>query len=151
MVFAVDPAITDVGDSVPLSATGMLHKGAGHKHLTVIGECHRDGIVHTGSHERLDPGAIRPHAENVSGLAFPSFLVGEVVRLLGKGSFAPIDPPIGPGKRPMKVVGTARQRFAIVPDVALLGHPIPVGISQLPDLRRTGNIKRPMQPHNTLR
>ena len=51
----------------------------------------------------------------------------------------------------MNVIGAAGQRAALEPFFALVRHAITVGVRELPDARRTGDVNRTVIPKATLR
>ena len=51
----------------------------------------------------------------------------------------------------MQVVGAADQGLALKPLAALIGHAVTVGVGELPDARRRGDIPRTVVPQTTFR
>ena len=50
----------------------------------------------------------------------------------------------------MQIVGAVRQCLAVKPDFALLGDSVIVGVGELPDLRRRGDVQRAVKPQRSL-
>src|ERR1043166_3136717 len=94
---------------------------------------------------------VRPSAENMRGSAGKSPSSWQLISLLGKSSFAPINPAIRAKIRPMQIVGATSQRLALVPFGADVGYAIVVRVRQLPNAGRRGNIDRSVVPHASFR
>ena len=50
----------------------------------------------------------------------------------------------------MQIVRAAGERLALVPFLAAIGDAVTIGIGQLPDARRRGDVERPVEPHRPL-
>ena len=72
---------------------------------------------------------------------------GPLVGLLGERALAPVDPAVRAEVRAVQVVGAAGQRLALEPLFALVGDAVAVGVGQLPDARRRGDVERAVEPH----
>ena len=72
---------------------------------------------------------------------------GACVRLLREGALGPVDPAVGPEIRSVQIVGAAGQRFSLEPLLAPVGDAVAVGVGQLPDARRRGDVERAVEPH----
>src|SRR5690606_12488836 len=88
--------------------------------------------------------------KDMRGPRRPRTTIGLFIRLLRKGPFAPIDPAVWAEVRTVQIVGAASQRLAVEPDFALFRHSIVVAVGQLPDLRRRGDVDRPLVIHHPL-
>ena len=66
--------------------------------------------------------------------------IGQFVRLFGEGSFAPINPAIASKIRPMQIIGAARDRTAIVPDLTFFVDSVRVAVSEFQNMGRCRNI-----------
>ena len=77
-------------------------------------------------------------------------LPGPLVGLLGERALGPVDPAVGPGVRAVQVVGAAGERLALEPFLAPVGDAVAVGVGQLPDARRRGDVERAVEPHRPL-
>ena len=69
------------------------------------------------------------------------------VLLLRERPLAPVDPAVGAEVRAVQVVGAAGERLAVEPHLLLVGLAVAVGVGELEDLRRGGDVERPVQPH----
>ena len=50
----------------------------------------------------------------------------------------------------MQIVGAAGECLAVEPHLALVGHAVAVGVGELPDLRRGGDVERAVEPERAL-
>ena len=78
-------------------------------------------------------------------------LPGPFVGLLGERALRPVDPAVGPGIRAVQIVGAAGERLSLEPFLAPIGHAVAVGIRQLPDAGRRGDVERAVEPHRAFR
>ena len=122
-----------MNEAVALAAAGMDEEGGREDRLAAGGEDHVDRVVHAAGHDRLDARSIGPAAEDVGCLGHKRRLAGPRVRLLGKGSLAPVDPAVPAQVRPVQVVGAAGQGFALEPFDSLVGDAVAIGVGELPD------------------
>jgi hypothetical protein len=100
-------------------------------------------IVHTASHHRVDRSSTRMAAIQVGRLALPILARKDLVRLLRKSCFRPIDPTVGTKPWTVQVVGTARKGCSIKPNFPFLADSISIGVGEFPDLRWSGNVNIP--------
>ena len=151
MVLPVDAAVEGMNQPVTLTATGMDKERARHDPLPFRREDDVDGVVHPAGQHRLELARIVAGAEDVASAGRPAGAAGEVVALLGKGPLAPIDPAIAAEVGAMEIVGTAGEGFGVKPHLARLGDAVIIGIGELPDLRRRGDIERAAVPQRPFR
>ena len=71
--------------------------------------------------------------KDVSGTTDESGSVRLWVGLFGKGTLAPVDPAISAEIRAMEIIGTPRQRLAVMPDLTLIANAVVIGIGEFPD------------------
>ena len=69
------------------------------------------------------------------------FASGELVTLLGKGAFAPVDESVRTEVRAVEIVCTTGQRLPIKPDFLAIGDAVPIRVGELEDLGRSGNVE----------
>ena len=149
MDLAVDAAVNRVDQAVALAAAGIHKEGRREDPLAAGSEDDVDRVVHAAGHDRLDAGSIRPAAEDMGRPRDERRLARPLVGLLGERPLAPVDPAVGPEIRAMQVVGAAGERLALEPLDSLVGHAVAVGIRQLPDARRRGDVERAAVPHRS--
>lgn len=68
------------------------------------------------------------------------------IALLGERALAPVNPPVATKVRPMQIVGTAGERLALEPLLPLVSYAVAIGISQAPNARGRGDVKRTVVP-----
>ena len=141
VLFAPHAAIDRVQDAVALAAAGIHKKSPAQKPLARRRKDDVHGVVHAARHHHFAPAAIGPRAEKMRGTGDEIAPVGQPVRLLGKCAFAPINKTIRPRIRPVQIVRATGQRFAIEPHLALVRDAIAIGVRELPDDRRRGDVK----------
>ena len=151
MVFPVDATVKGVDQPVALTAARVDKERARHDPLPFRREHDVDGVVHAAGQHRLEFTRIVAGAEDVAGAGRPAGTAGEIVALLGKGPLAPVDPAIAAEVGAVEIVGTAGERLGVKPHLARFGNAVVVGISELPDLRRRGDIERAAIPQRPFR
>ena len=77
-------------------------------------------------------------------------LPGPLVGLLGERALRPVDPAVGPGVRAVEIVGAPGDRLPLEPFLPPIGNAVAVGIRQLPDAGRRGDVERSVEPHRPL-
>ena len=147
---AVHAAVNGVDESVAFSAAGILEKCCCENAFAGVCEHNVHRVVHPSGHHRLVPSTDRVAPKNMRRPRDPLATPERRVALLGKRPLAPVNPPVTPKVRPVQVVGTAGERFALEPLLALVGHAVAVGVRQPPDARRRGDVKRPVVPQRAL-
>ena len=151
MVFSVDAAVEGMNQPVALTAAGMDQKRARHDPLPFRREDDVNGVVHAAGQHRLELARIVAGAEDVAGAGRPAGAAREVIALLGKGPLAPIDPAIAAEVGTVEIIGTAGEGLGVKPHLARFGDAIVIGIGELPDLRRRGDIQRAAVPQRPFR
>ena len=147
VLFAPHAAVNGVEDAVAFSVGGPLQEGAGEQALAAGREDDIHGVVHARSDDSLEARAVGPHAVKVRSAADKIPSITELEALLGEPAFAPIDETIRPGVGAVEIVGAAGERLTVEPHLALVGHAVLVGVGELPDLRRGGDVERAVEPH----
>ena len=151
MVLPVDAAVEGMNQPVTLTAAGMDKKRARHDPLPFRREDDVDGVVHAAGQHRLELARVVAGTEDVAGAGRPAGAAGKVVALLGKGPLAPIDPAVAAEVGAMEIIGTAGEGLGVKPHLARFGDAIVVGIGELPNLRRRGDIERAAVPQRPFR
>ena len=78
--------------------------------------------------------------KDVSGAGRELSAVGQRVLLFGECPFAPVNPAVRAAVRAVQIVCATRERLAVEPDFLLVRLAVVVGVGELPDLRRRGDI-----------
>ncbi len=149
--FSVHAAVNRVQQRVPAPGLRVLEKRRRENPLAGRRERDVDGIVHSAREHDVDRGVAGPAAEDVRRARHERLLAGARVRLLRKRALGPVDPSVGSQVRTVEIVRAARQRLALEPLFAPIRDAVPVGIGQLPDARRRGDVQRPVEPHRPFR
>ena len=150
-ILAVDAAVEGVDQAVAFASAGMDEEGAGHDPFPFRREHDVDGVVHATGEHWLDAAGIDAGAEDVGGAGLPAGAAGEIVGLLGGGSLAPVDAAIAAEVGAVEIVGTGGECFAVEPDLARFSDAVVVGVGELPDCRRGGDVERAPVPERALR
>ncbi len=130
---AINSAIDRVNQTVPFAARRVLEKCRAADALACFCKSDAYGIVHAARHHWFHARAIRAAAKNVGGASHERFLSGTFIGLLGERPLAPVNPPVRPGVRPVKIVRATCERFAEHPLFALIGDAVAIGIGQFPN------------------
>ena len=147
---AVNSAVNGVHQSVALATGGVLEKCGGEKPLAARRKNDVHRVVHAANHHRLVRAARWVAAENMRGTRDTLAAAKRRIALLGERALAPVNPPVTAKVRPVQIVGTAGERLALEPLLPLVGHAVAVGISQPPNARGRGDVKRTVVPKRAL-
>ncbi len=146
----VDAAIDGVDQGIAPARLWMLEKRRADDALAGRREGDVDGVVHAAGHDHFDRRIPRPPPEDVRGAGHERGLPQPLAGLLRERALGPVDPAVRTEIRPVQIVGAPGQRLALVPLLTLVGDAITVGVGQLPDARRRGDIERTVEPHRAL-
>ena len=148
---AEDRAVAGVADAVAATGLGEINERAGEDHFALSRKRDADRIVHAAGHHHVEVGAVRFRAVDVRGAILQHAAVAERVRLLIERALGPVEIAIRPKIRAVNVVRAAGQRPALEPFLALVSHAIAVGVGELPDAGRSGDVNGAVMPEAALR
>ena len=149
LLLAINAAVNRVQQAVALAAAGLDERAA-QEPLARRVERHAHGIVHATGEHGFKARAIGPRTEDVRGARDEGLAVRERVALLGERTFRPVNPAVWAEVGAVQVVCAAGERLAVMPHLALVGDAVAVGVGELPDLRRRGNVERAVVKHRAL-
>ncbi len=147
MDLAIDAAVDCVHQRVAPPLLRMLEERCGEDAFPGGGEGHVHGVVHAAGHDDLDFAARRAPAQNVRRAGDERRLAGPLVGLLGERALRPVDPAVGPGIRPVQIVGAPGEGLSLEPFLTPIGDAVAVGIRQLPDAGGRGDVEGAVEPH----
>ena len=149
LLLAIHAAVDCMQQTVALTAAGLDERAA-QEALARRVERDPDRIVHATREHRFEARAVGPCAKDVRG-ARDEWLAGrECVALLGERALRPVNPAVRAEVGAVQVVRAAGKRLAVVPDLALVRDAVAVGVGELPDLRRRGDVERAFVKHRAL-
>src|SRR4051794_41704683 len=146
VLFSVDAAVDSVGEAVVARVAVEVRAGKDHFAIGHEGDVNR--VIHAGGDDGLKTSAVGAAAKDVGGFG-GEILSVYFVCLFGECAFTPIDVAVGTGIWAMQVVGATGECSAFEPFFAFVGDTIAVGIGELPDTRRRGNVERAVEEERT--
>ncbi len=144
-------AIRRVPDAIAEPGLAEINERAGEDGLALGREGNFNRVVHAAGHDDVQARTVGARAIDVRGFVVQRAAVAELVGLLGERAFRPVNVTVRSEMWPVDIVGATRERVALPPFLALIGHAVAVRVAEPPDARRRRDVNPAVMPQATLR